>query len=111
MWKPVCRADEVVPDQITQCPLPDGGRAIAVRDSAGAIRVFQGTCPHQRRSLADGDLCDDVLTCAAHMWAFDIRSGEGIQGAEADLAEYPTTIEDGQVLVDPSAVEPTALWR
>jgi nitrite reductase/ring-hydroxylating ferredoxin subunit len=45
------------------------------------------------------------------MWSFDVRTGEGVQGTEADIAEYPTKIEDGQVLVDPSLVEPVALWK
>lgn len=75
------------------------------------MKVFQGTCPHQRRALAEGDLYGDVLTCSAHMWSFDVRTGEGVQGTEADIAEYPTKIEDGQVLVDPSLVEPVALWK
>jgi toluene monooxygenase system ferredoxin subunit len=111
MWQSLCAADEVVPEEIRECLLSDGTTAVAVRDSEGNVKVFQGVCPHQRRALAEGDLCDDVLTCSAHMWSFDVRTGEGVQGTEADLAEYPSRIENGQVQVDPTPVTPVALWK
>ncbi|HZP14477.1 MAG TPA: Rieske 2Fe-2S domain-containing protein [Nocardioides sp.] len=107
----MCAADEVLAEEIRECLLSDGTKAIAVRDSDGNVKVFQGMCPHQRRALAEGDLYDDVLTCSAHMWSFDVRTGEGAHGTEAHIAQYPTKIEDGQVLVDPSLVEPVALWK
>lgn len=110
MWQSLCPADEVGPEQIKECRLTDGAVAVAVRDSGGAIRVLQGICPHQRRALAEGDLHDDVLTCSAHMWAFDVRSGEGVQGAEAGLAVYPSRVQDGEVQVDPSAITQVTLW-
>lgn len=111
MWQLLCPADEVVPEEIRECLLSDGTTAIAVRDSDGNVKVFQGICPHQRRALVEGDLYDDVLTCSAHMWAFNIRTGEGTYGTEAGLTEYPSRIEDGQILVDPSVVTPVALWK
>jgi toluene monooxygenase system ferredoxin subunit len=111
MWQPLCRADEVKAGEISECLLSDGVRVIAVRDSDGHLKVFQGTCPHQRRALAEGDLDGDVLICSAHMWSFDVRTGEGVQGTEADLAEYPTRIEDGRLQVDASLVQPVALWK
>jgi toluene monooxygenase system ferredoxin subunit len=101
----------VVAEKIAECMLPDGTKTIAVRDTDGKVKVFQGTCPHQRRALAEGDLYDDVLTCSAHMWSFDVGTGEGVQGTEAAIAEYPTKIEHGQVLIDPSDVEPVTLWK
>lgn len=111
MWQTLCAVDEVMAGEIRECLLPDGRKAIAVRDTDGNVKVFQGMCPHQRRALAEGDLYDDVLTCSAHMWSFDVRTGEGVQGTEADIALYPTKIEDGQVLVDPSLVEPVTHWK
>ncbi|MEK6443876.1 Rieske 2Fe-2S domain-containing protein [Pseudonocardia sp. T1-2H] len=110
-WQVLCSAHEVVADEIKECTLPDGGRAIAVRFASGEVKVFQGTCPHQKRALADGDLYGDVLTCSAHMWEFDLQTGDGLNGTPAGLAEYPTKIEGDDVLVDASLVEPVALWR
>ncbi|MDT7660079.1 MAG: toluene monooxygenase system ferredoxin subunit [Pseudonocardiales bacterium] len=109
-WQVLCPAREVVAEEIKECVLTDGTKAVVVRAADGEVKVFQGTCPHQRRALADGDLYDNVLTCAAHMWAFDVRTGDGVQETPSRLAEYPSKIEDGQVMVDPSAVEPVALW-
>jgi toluene monooxygenase system ferredoxin subunit len=111
VWQTLCASDEVVAEEIRECVLSDGTKTIAVRDADGKVKVFQGLCPHQRRALAEGDLYDDVLTCSAHMWSFDVGTGEGVQGTEAAIAEYPTKIEHGQVLIDPSLVEPVALWK
>lgn len=111
VWQTLCPAEEVVPGEIREFLLADGTKAIAVRDTDGDIRVLQGMCPHQRRALAEGDLYDDVLTCSAHMWSFDVRTGEGVQGTDADIAGYPSRIEDGQLQVDPSLVEPVAHWK
>jgi toluene monooxygenase system ferredoxin subunit len=111
MWERLCYSREVVVGEIKECVLSDGTKAIAVRDSDGNVKVFQGICPHQRRALAEGELYDDVLTCSAHMWAFDVRTGEGVHGTESGIAQYPTQIEDDQVQVDPSLVEPVAHWK
>lgn len=111
MWHALCSAGDVVAEEIKECLLPDGTKAIAVRDGDGQVKVFQGNCPHQRRSLADGDLYDNVLTCAAHMWAFDVRTGEPALETPSGLAAYPNKIENGQVMVDPSLVQPVALWK
>lgn len=110
-WQPLCPADEVVTGQIKECRLADGTATVAVRDGDGNVRVLQGTCPHQRGALAEGDLDADVLTCSAHLWAFDVRTGEGVQGAQTDLAVYPSRVQDGQVQADPWTVTPVALWR
>ena len=109
-WQVLCAATEVVADEVRECRLDDGTRTIAVRTQAGEVRVFQGVCPHQKRALADGDVEGDVLTCAAHMWEFDLESGEGINAALAGLTLYPSRVESDSVLVDASAVEPVALW-
>lgn len=109
-WQVLCAVTEVVAEVVTECRLDDGTPTIAVRTQAGEVRVFQGTCPHQKRALADGDVEEGVLTCAAHMWEFDLETGEGINAALAGLASYPSRVEGGQVLVDASAIEPVALW-
>lgn len=110
-WQVICSAREVVADEIKECRLADGANAIAVRLPSGEVKVFQGMCPHQRRSLADGDLYGDVLTCGAHMWEFDLQTGQGLNGTPVGLAAYPTKIENDDVLVDGSLVEPVARWR
>lgn len=109
VWEVLCSAHEVVADEIKECMLTDGTAVIAVRSTSGTIKVFQGRCPHQQRTLADADLYCDVLTCAAHMWEFDVQTGQGVNGTLSRLAEYPTRVEGDDVLVDATAVEPV-IW-
>jgi len=108
-WEVICSVHEVVAGQIKELTLRDGTVVIATRTTPGTIKVFQGMCPHQQRLLADADLECDVLTCAAHMWEFDVVTGQGVNGTQSRLAEYPTRVDGNDVLVDSSAVEPV-IW-
>ncbi|WP_293059251.1 Rieske 2Fe-2S domain-containing protein [Mycobacterium sp.] len=105
-WEVLCSAHEVVADEIKECTLTTGATVIVLRTASGALKVFQGRCPHQQRSLADADMYCGVLTCAAHMWEFDVQTGEGLNGTLSRLAEYPIRVEGDDVLVDPTAVQP-----
>lgn len=105
-WEVICSAHEIGPDEIKVCKLMDGTAVIAVRSKSGTIKVFQGLCPHQQRSLADADLFCDVLTCAAHMWEFDVQNGQGVNGTLSRLAEYPTRMDGDALLIDATAIEP-----
>lgn len=105
-WQALCSEHEVIADEVKECTLADGTSVIAVRSTSGEVRVFQGTCPHQQRTLADAYVCDDVLTCSAHMWEFDMHTGEGINGTLSRLAPYPTKVDGDDVFVDTSRVKP-----
>lgn len=108
-WERLCSTSEVVPGEITKIAILNGAEVIALRTESGSIKVFQAQCPHQERSLADGYLDGDILTCAAHMWQFDIHTGDGINAARCGIAAYPVKVEGNSVLIDASEVEPLAL--
>lgn len=64
------------------------------------IKAFQGWCPHQDISFEDAELDGCTLTCLAHVWKFDINSGQGINPKSSKLIEFPIEInEDGYVFV------------
>jgi toluene monooxygenase system ferredoxin subunit len=50
---------------------------------------------------------DNVLTCRAHLWQFDVRDGCGINPSDCNLAIYPTKIEGDEVYIDIDGVEPS----
>ena len=79
---------------------------LVVRLSEKEVAAYQGICPHQTISLAEGTLEDDVLTCRAHLWQFDIRTGRGVNPEDCRLAIYPVKIEDGAVLVSTEGITP-----
>ncbi len=69
----------------------------------GELKAFQGTCPHQEISLAEALFYGDTLTCQAHRWVFDARTGQGFAPHFSSLAQYALRIEDGLVQVDVAA--------
>jgi phenylpropionate dioxygenase-like ring-hydroxylating dioxygenase large terminal subunit len=71
-------------------------RLVLLRTSHG-LRCFQGLCPHQGASLADGALHGDTLLCPKHRWRFDVR-GRRLDGPEC-LKSYPIEELDGDVRV------------
>ena len=109
-WERLCSTSEVVEGEVAEITTSAGTEVIALRTETGSVKVFQKLCPHQKRSLADGYLDENILTCAAHMWQFDINTGEGINAARCGIASYPVRVEDGYVFIDASEVEPLTLW-
>jgi toluene monooxygenase system ferredoxin subunit len=75
------------------------GRSIILVNVEGIFKAFANMCPHQAVPLAEGRLDGCVLTCRAHLWEFDVRTGLGINPSNKRLAEYPVRIVDGMVQV------------
>lgn len=76
-----------------------GGREVLVVHVEGGFRAYEGLCPHQSVRLVEGELEGCVLTCSAHHWQFDLRTGAGVNPARARLRSLPVRVEDGQVQV------------
>lgn len=38
-----------------------------------------------------------VLTCPAHLWPFDVITGEGVNPDDAELVPYPVKIENDEI--------------
>lgn len=105
MFTRVCKEDT----------LYEGGMRVVIADTHviilawpenGAIKAFQGVCPHTNQPLAEADFDGAVLTCPFHAWTWDLNSGEPIHPQESALAEYPVKIEEGVVYVDTEGVSP-----
>lgn len=76
----------------------DGQEVLLVRLD-GEYHAYDGACPHQGTSLSAGALDGGVLTCAAHEWEFDARTGQGINPRIACLRRREARVADGRVLV------------
>ena len=46
-----------------------------------------------------GALDGGVLTCGAHEWQFDARTGRGVNPASACLRRYPVRLDGEQIFV------------
>ena len=62
--------------------------------------AFDDVCPHRGAALSEGKLAGTTLTCAAHTWEFDVRSGELLRlRAPVCLAMREVREEQGAILV------------
>lgn len=71
----------------------------------GQIHALSGWCTHMGTALALGRLSGPTLTCWAHLWSFDVRSGEPVWPPIARIAPgyrlrvYPVRLEGEDILV------------
>jgi toluene monooxygenase system ferredoxin subunit len=66
----------------------------------GELVAYENRCPHLANPLSAGVLSDNVITCAAHEWAFDARSGQGVNPESACLRRYPVRVAGERIFVD-----------
>ena len=59
----------------------------------GMLVAYENRCPHLANPLSEGVFDDGVLTCAAHEWEFDARTGRGLNPASACLRRYPVRLD------------------
>lgn len=78
----------------------DGSEVLVLRDRQGAIRAFDGICPHQDSLLADGHFDGVTIICGAHGWMFNAMTGMGINPSSCRIAPYPVRIEGDEIYVD-----------
>ena len=81
-----------------------GCAVLVVKLKGGDLIALQGTCPHQRIPLVEGNLDGALLTCRAHLWQFDVTTGKGVNPAGCKLARYSLQVEAGEVWVSVQGV-------
>lgn len=76
------------------------GVAVCLARTGGDVTAFLDSCPHRGTPLSQGTLRGGVVTCAAHTWQFDVRTG-ALQHlrAPACLTMLPTRVRGGRVEV------------
>jgi toluene monooxygenase system ferredoxin subunit len=82
------------------------GQAVLLVNVGGSIRAYANSCPHLGTRLSEGSLDRHVLTCATHGWEFDVNTGQGINPRTACLRSFAIQLENGNILVDVSRMEP-----
>lgn len=102
--RPALLVDELWEGEMTGTVVE--GIALVVLNVAGSIHAYVDRCAHVGFPLSKGTLAGAVLTCSAHGWQFDARTGEGINPRKARLEKVPAEALGGVILVDVSAVRP-----
>jgi toluene monooxygenase system ferredoxin subunit len=77
-----------------------GGRSILLVNVDGVVCAYEDRCRHKGVKLSEGRLDGAVLTCAAHGWQYDARTGLGLNPEGVALPRYEVTIAGDDILVD-----------
>ena len=77
-----------------------GGRPVAVARQGGRLFAFGALCPHQQADLSLGLLEPGSITCADHLWRFELATGRCASVPGAAVPVFPVREERGQVVVD-----------
>jgi toluene monooxygenase system ferredoxin subunit len=101
----VCGVDELGPNGIASFYIT-GLEVLVVRDSQGELHAFEGLCPHQDYPLVEGFFDGTTITCAAHGWMIDARTGRGINPSNCRIRAYPVKLEAAQIYADLDASLP-----
>src|SRR2546421_2168359 len=73
----------------------DGEEILLIRLD-GRYVAYDGICPHQSSSLVEGRLEGNSLTCTAHEWVFDARTGQGINPHTVCLKRRDVRVAGGR---------------
>lgn len=81
------------------CAVSLGAVDVLLCNIDGQVHAFQDRCPHLASPLSEGELRDNILTCAAHEWVFDARTGNGVNPEDACLRRFPVRVDGDRILV------------
>jgi NAD(P)H-dependent nitrite reductase small subunit len=73
---------------------------VAVFNLDGELFAIDNSCAHKQQPLADGVVRDGIVTCPAHLWRYDVRTGERVDSPGWSVACYAVSVVDGDIVVD-----------
>ncbi|WP_286828542.1 MULTISPECIES: Rieske (2Fe-2S) protein [Kordiimonas] len=83
------------------------GKQIALLNTEAGLFAINNRCPHEGYPLVEGTLNDScTLACNWHGWAFDLKSGEALQGRDA-VRTYPVERRGKDIWIDLTPVPNT----
>jgi toluene monooxygenase system ferredoxin subunit len=98
VWQYAATLDDVWEGEMLAMTL--GSVDVLLCNVGGELIAYEDRCPHLANPLSQGVLAENVLTCAAHEWVFDIRTGHGVNPETACLRRFPVRLDGDQVFVD-----------
>ena len=75
-WHTISPASRIHVGQVL--PFIVAGRLLAVGRTASGYFAVDGICPHAGGSLGEGEIDKECLICPIHGFAYDVRSGRGV---------------------------------
>jgi nitrite reductase/ring-hydroxylating ferredoxin subunit len=76
------------------------GKQVTIYNLDGKLYATQAECAHRGGPLCEGALWGEEVTCPWHGSAFNIKTGEVLNGpATEPLQTYEVTVEDGTIVL------------
>lgn len=79
-----------------------GGRRVLVLRVEEGVFAYEDRCAHLGVPLSEGTLSDGVLTCRAHHYQYDARTGAGINPKNVCLVAVPLAVRGGRIWLEPA---------
>ena len=101
VWQPVVEFEQVIEGAINKASAA-GVKLILLQIDDG-LYAYEDACPHERHPLSLGELEGYILTCAKHLWEFEIRTGKHvsrINRPKCDLRSFGVRVVNGVVEVE-----------
>jgi Fe-S cluster biogenesis protein NfuA/nitrite reductase/ring-hydroxylating ferredoxin subunit len=96
-WLPAGMAADIPEDGVRAMAL--GGRAIILARRGVTVTCFDDRCAHLGGALHGGTVEDGVLSCPAHGFRHDLRTGACVTSPGLSLTVHEALVVDGRVLV------------
>jgi toluene monooxygenase system ferredoxin subunit len=96
-WYGLGPADSLWPGELRAGVV--AGKRVLVINVEGQLCAYRDRCAHLGLPLSDGTLDGHVLTCKAHGYRYDARTGAGIQPRNVCLQALPMRVEAGRIEV------------
>jgi toluene monooxygenase system ferredoxin subunit len=77
-----------------------GTRPVLLINLEGTVHAYENRCAHQGIELSRGRLRCGTLTCPAHEWTYDARTGAGLNPSGVALRRLGVRVEGTDILVD-----------
>jgi toluene monooxygenase system ferredoxin subunit len=98
MFERAMRRDRLWAGEMVSVTLSE--RRILLVDVDGQVAAYADRCCHQGVPLSKGQLREGIITCSAHGWEYDARTGQGRNPAGVSLTRVPVEIREGEIWVD-----------
>jgi nitrite reductase/ring-hydroxylating ferredoxin subunit/Fe-S cluster biogenesis protein NfuA len=96
-WFPAGMVEDIPAEGVRAIDL--GGRAVILARTDDAITCFDDVCVHLAAALHEGSVENGVLTCPAHGFRYDLRSGQCATAPGLALSAHEARVAAGRVLV------------
>jgi len=76
-----------------------GGQRVMIVRLEDTVCAYVDRCAHLGVPISEGKLEGEVVTCRAHHYQYDVRTGAGVNPKSVRLIPVPVCVRDGRILV------------